>query len=211
VLTTPVTRVDAAATALAAAPIADLTSRAAGQRPERRALVERQAALDAAAGATRASTRPQVAAIAAVEPSRPNPRFVPRTDEWHTGWDLGVSMNWSVWDGGRARADLAATVAQHEAAGAEIRELDAGIGVELRRRVLEIATARAAIDAASEGIAAASEARRVVGERFDAGVATSTDVLEAEVALLDAELERTRFQASLRIGEAQLVRAVGRP
>ena len=58
-------------------------------------------------------------------------------------------------------------------------------------------------------IAAATEARRVVDERFRAGVATSTEVLDAQVALLEAELERTRLNAGLRLSEARLLRAVG--
>jgi outer membrane protein TolC len=40
-------------------------------------------------------------------------------------------------------------------------------------------------------------------------VATSTEVLDAQVALLEASLERTRLQASLRVSEARLRRAVG--
>ena len=55
----------------------------------------------------------------------------------------------------------------------------------------------------------AAEVRRVVGDRFTVGVATSTDVLDAQVALLDAEVEGARLQASLRIAEARLLRAAG--
>ena len=66
--------------------------------------------------------------------------------------------------------------------------------------------ARAALAASGEAVAAATEARRVLEERFTAGVATSTDVLDADVALLEAELERTRLAAALRLSEARLVR-----
>jgi outer membrane protein TolC len=210
-LTTPVTRPDPAAMELVTIPIEALLARAGTTRPERRALVERQISLEAAAEAARARTRPQVAAVAGVEPARPNMRFIPRTDEWRTGWDVSVQMNWSLWDGGRAQAEAAATVAEREAVGAEVREFDQVLGVELQRRVLDVVTTRAAIQASSEAVAAATEARRVVGERFTAGVATTTDILDAEVSQLEAELERNRLQASLRVGEAQLVRAVGKP
>jgi outer membrane protein TolC len=40
-------------------------------------------------------------------------------------------------------------------------------------------------------------------------VATSTDLLDRDQDLLEAELERTRLQAALRINEARLVRAAG--
>jgi len=42
-----------------------------------------------------------------------------------------------------------------------------------------------------------------------AGVATSTDVLDADLAWLEAELERTHLAAALRLDEAALLRAVG--
>jgi outer membrane protein TolC len=50
----------------------------------------------------------------------------------------------------------------------------------------------------------------VVADRFAAGVATSTDVLVAQVAMLEAELVRTRALAAVRLAEARLERTVGR-
>jgi outer membrane protein TolC len=81
--------------------------------------------------------------------------------------------------------------------------------VDVQQRLEEIEAGRAAIAAADEGVAASEEAHRVLRERYAAGVATSTEVLDAGVALLEAELERTRLQASLRVSEARLRRAVG--
>jgi outer membrane protein TolC len=208
---TPVTQSNPAAADLVATPLGALLERAAAGRAERQALLERQASLAATAQAAQASTRPQLAAMAGVEPSRPNPRFVPRTDEWRTGWDLSVQMSWSLWDGGRSRAEVASAVAERAVVDAQVREFDQRLGVELRRRVLDVVTAEAAIQASAEAVSASAEARRVVGERFAAGVATATEVLDAEVAQLEAELERNRLQASLRVGEAQLVHTVGRP
>ena len=57
---------------------------------------------------------------------------------------------------------------------------------------------------------AAAEARRVVGERYRAGVIAQTEVLDADVALLQAELDRTRAIAGVRFAEARLARALGR-
>jgi outer membrane protein TolC len=54
------------------------------------------------------------------------------------------------------------------------------------------------------------EARRVVGDRFTAGVATSTEVLDAQTDLIQAELSLTRALANVRLAEARLERAIGR-
>ncbi len=193
----------------AAQPVAALVSRARESRGERAALQDRQAALRSAAAAALAGLRPQVGGVASFEPSRPNSRFVPRTDEWRVSWDMGVNVSWPLWDGGRARADHAASLAQAEALGHRLDDFDAQVAVEIRQRLQDLEANRAALQAAADGVAAAEEARRVLGERFNAGVATPTDVLDAQTALLQAELERTQISAALRLGEARLLRAIG--
>jgi outer membrane protein TolC len=89
-------------------------------------------------------------------------------------------------------------------------EFDRQLTLEVRQRWHELDSSRAAIEAASDGVKAALEARRVLRERFAAGVATSTEVLDAETALLQAELDRTRAISNARLARARLERAVGR-
>jgi outer membrane protein TolC len=132
-------------------------------------------------------------------------------DEWNTGWDVGVNLAWALWDGGRARAERAAAMAQADAVGYRASDFDALLAVEVRQRRLDVSSTRAALEAAGEAVAAAAEARRVVSERFLAGVTTNTEVLEADLAWLEAELEQTRLLAALRIAEARLFRSVGAP
>ena len=206
---TPVDQPMAGAADASSLPVETLVARAREQRTERTGLEARQAGLRSAGEAALASVRPQVAGIAAVQPSRPNERFVPRTDQWQTSWDLGVTVTWPVWDGGRARADHAASAAQAESLGHRIEDFDQRTAVEIRQRLLDLEASRAALQAADEAVVAATEARRVLGERFNAGVAVPTDVLDAQDALLQAELERTLIAVALRTGEARLLRAIG--
>jgi outer membrane protein TolC len=90
-----------------------------------------------------------------------------------------------------------------------MRDFDEAVALEARQRLLDVDTTKAALVASDEAVAAATEARRVLGERFRAGVATSTELLDGDVALLQAELEHTQLQASLRIAEARLIRTAG--
>ena len=52
----------------------------------------------------------------------------------HTGWDLGVNVTWSLWDGGRSRADRAAAIAQSAALRERSADFDALVGVEVKLR-----------------------------------------------------------------------------
>ena len=134
--------------------------------------------------------------------------FVPRVDEWNTSWDLGVHVTWTLWDGGRARAERGATLAEADALGHRLTEFDAALAVEIRQRLRARESALAAVAACAEGVTAATDNQRVVGERFAVGLADSTDVLDAEGALSEAELECTRLTAGVRLAEAALLRAV---
>ena len=137
-LTTPADQPLAEAATVATLPAGDLLNRARDARPERQVMTEQQASLRATAEAAQSGARPQVSLIAAVEPARPNPRFVPRLPEWHTGWDLGVNATWTPFDSGRARAERAAAVAEADAIQHRIADFDATVAVELRRRLLDV-------------------------------------------------------------------------
>jgi outer membrane protein TolC len=187
-----------------------LIAAAIAARPERRALAERVDAARARTDAAKAGLKPQVGVNGGYDYARPNPRHFPRDDRWDDSWDVSVNVSWSLWDGGRTQAERAETAAQMRAAEARLADFDRQVAFEVRQRQLELASSVAAISTSADGVRAAAEARRVVGERFTAGVVTNTEVLDAQTALLQAELDRTRALTSARIAEARLQRAVGR-
>ena len=202
----------AALDALAPPPAAfdGLIEAARQQRPERAALVKRAGAAGERARAAAAGTKPTVAVSGGVDYASPNPRIFPREDAWRTSWDAGVNVSWPIFDGGRARSEMAEAAALTRAVQERLADFDASLAVEIRQRVSEIASSRAAIEAATDAVRSATEARRVLGDRFAAGVATSTDVLDAQVALLQADLDRTQAIADAHLADARLARALGK-
>lgn len=186
-----------------------LIDQAKANRPERRALEDRVEAALARADAAAAGARPQVSVVAGYDYARPNPRIFPRIGEWNDSWDLSFNVSWSLWDGGRTRAERAEAAALASAAKARAGDFDRQLAFEVTQRRLELDSSRAAIAVANAGVRAAVEARRVLGERFNAGVATSTEVLDAQTDLIQAELSLTRALANVRLAEARLARATG--
>jgi len=187
-----------------------LVEEARAARPERQAITHRLDAAAAVRTATAADARPQVSLTGGVDYARPNPRILPRRAEWDSSWDVAVSVSWSLWDGGRVSARVAEAAAVERAARERLLDFDAALETDVRQQRLDLASSLAAIAAAEAGIRAAADARRVVTERFQTGVATNTEVLDAQVALLEAELDRTRTIAGSRLAEARLNRALGR-
>ena len=126
-------------------------------------------------------------------------------------WDAGVSATWSLWDGGRTDAEVAQAGRCLEARERAARRVRFSCSrVEVRQRALDLESGRGGDRGRDERCAAAADARRVVDERYQAGVIAQIEVLDAEYALLQAQLDRTRAQASVRLAEARLTRAIGR-
>ncbi len=188
---------------------APLVARARASRSERRALeIRAEGAADRIAAAE-SGRKPTVATVAGYDLARPNPRIFPRQAGWKPSWDVAVNASWNLFDGGRARAEVAEATAGRRAAEARLAEFDTAVDAEVRQRASDLASAEAAISSAEAAVRSAAEARRVVTDRFAAGVATNTDVIDAQLALLQAELDRTRALANAHVAAARLDRAIG--
>lgn len=191
------------------AAVADLIARAIAHRPERQALEQRAASADLRASATSSTRWPQVGVGSGLDYANPNPRNFPRKSVWATSWDASINVTWTLWDGGRRAADTGEARANAAALRTRVADFDREVTFEVRARALELESSRQSATAADDEVRAAAEAERVVGERYRAGVATATDVLDAQVARLQAELDRTRAVANVRLAEARPERAVG--
>jgi outer membrane protein TolC len=190
--------------------VADLISRALRDRAERQGLEQRVASAEERANAVQATKLPQVGVGGGYDYARPNPRIFPRAGEWKPSFDASVNVTWTLWDGGRRSAEYGEARANAAALKTRIEDFDRQVSFDVRARSLELASSREGVVAAEEEVRAAVDAERVVGERYKAGVATSTDVLDAQVARLQAELDRARAIANVRLAEARLERAIGR-
>jgi outer membrane protein len=187
-----------------------LVAEARSSRSERQMMQRRIEAAEEQRTAVAAGRLPTIALAGGVDYARPNARIFPRTDRWQESWDAGIQVSWSLWDGGRVAAEVAQAAGATTAARERLNEFDSLLAVDVRQRALEIESGRAAVQAAADGIRAAAEARRVVSERYRAGVVAQGEVLDAELALLQAELDHTRALAGVRLAEARLARAVGK-
>ena len=197
---------------IASPPTADdaMLAQAIENRSERRSFLARVVALEARRDAVLATSKPTVAAVGGLDYANPNPKIFPRIEAWQRTWDLGVAVSWNVFDFGRAKSQAAEIEGTVAAALARIADFDKLVAADVRQRILDLQSSQAIVEAASDAVGSAADARRVISDRFSAGVATSTDVLVAQVALLEAELARTRALAAVRLAEARLERSLGR-
>ncbi len=190
---------------------ATMVSEALNQRPELQALTFRFEGAQARQTAVGTGNKPTIALGGGYDFAKPNAKIFPREDIWQPSWDLGVNVSWTFYDSGRSRAEVAEAAASVRAIEARQRDLATVVSADVRQRLFDLRSSQAAVRASETGVRAATEARRVLGDRFAVGVATTTDVLVAQEQLLAAQLARARALASVRLAEARLQRALGRP
>jgi outer membrane protein TolC len=178
-------------------------------RPERAALAARASAADARVRAERGARLPQAALTAGFDYANPNRRILPPQARFDDSWDVGLSVSWSLFDGGRTSAAVARARARADAARSELADLDRRLRLQVTQHALEVTSARAAAEVAARSLESARENLRVSGERYRAGVLSSSERIDAEVALLRAGLEVADAHARVRMAQAALERAVG--
>ncbi len=125
-------------------------------------------------------------------------------------WIVGGEVRWSLSLSGADRARVQA--ASHARSGAELmrQDLRAGVHVDVLGAVRQLEAAVARVAVGAESVAQATERARVIRNRYDAGLASMTDVLAASSALLDAEARHTGARVDVLNAQAELHRAVGR-
>ncbi len=187
-----------------------LVQRALEVRPERGGLLARVRAAEATVRVAQSTTRPYLGLTAGYLYANPNRNFVPPDEQWRSSWDLGVEISLRVFDGGRTSASVARAQANVEALRQRLDDLERHIRLQVTSAHLEVRAAHVATRVAHGAVAAGEESRQVSADRYREGVIPSSELLDAEIALLEAGLERTQALADARLAAADLDRAVGR-
>ena len=102
-------------------------------------------------------------------------------------WFFGAGLRWNVFNGMETKARVAES--RHGVSVAEARQREAASGVrfEVRRAWLEWSAVKERLALAAASIAEAEESLRIFRDRYANGLATVTDLLRAETAVLGAK------------------------
>jgi outer membrane protein len=187
-----------------------LATAAVEARPERAALLARVEAAEARVRGERGARLPQVSATGGFDYANPNRKILPPAAEWDHTWEVGVNLTWNLFDSGRTGANVARAQARADAAREQLADLERRIRLEVTQRTFERRTAGARVSLSERSLESARENRKVAADRYREGVIPSSELLDAEVGLLRAGLDRTSAQAALRLADAALQRATGR-
>jgi len=135
----------------------------------------------------------------------------PRTplDDLAETWQLSLTLNWTMFDGGNRVARYQEAEKNVEGARARVQALELSISQEVVQAQLNLQEAQERIGAAQKAVESAQENFRLAQGRFDAGVGTIIELTDAQLALTQAQSTEARALTDYRIAISRLERALG--
>jgi outer membrane protein TolC len=131
-------------------------------------------------------------------------------DDLAETWTLGLTLNWSIFDGGSKIARYEEAKKTVESGRAQVKALELTLSQEVVQSSLNLNETRERIGAAQKAVESAEENFRLARGRFDAGVGTIIELTDAQLALTQAQATQAQALADYRIAIARLERALGR-
>jgi len=152
---------------------------------------------------------PTIALVGNYNYNRPNTRYFPTKDKFRDTWDVSVNVSFDIWNWGTAAKQTDQAQSQLAQAEDALGQLKDGITLDVTQSYLNVQQAKDRIAVAEKSVKLAEENYRITSQRFKSGVALNSDLLDAEVALLQAKTNYTQTLVDYELAQAKLQKSVG--
>jgi len=120
-------------------------------------------------------------------------------------------VQWNLWDGKLTRGRVSEAQANLDALREEERKLRLAIDFEVEQARLQLKEAAERLAVTEAAVAQAHESAELTRARFEEGLMISTQLIDAETALIAARVRRAESEGDQRIAIAALRKALGLP
>ena len=187
-----------------APPEAELLADLRERRPDLQRVIAELQQAEAEVGVRKSEFIPQIGAYGAWEADNPS-----LSNAGGTNWLAGISLRWNIYAGGADDARLQAARQRLEQKKRQVAAAESAMALEIRRALIECRSAEQQVDVTLAAEAQSQESLRILKNRYDAGLATMTDLLAAET---ERSAARTALADAIyrhRLGIARVEFAAG--
>jgi outer membrane protein len=162
----------------------------------------RQAELEA--GAKKSQLYPTLGAFATWEADNPSLK-----EAGGSNWLAGLSLRWNLYAGGSDSALLQAARQRLEQKRRQLRAMESAMALDVHQALTRVRSAEQQVLAMQAAEAQSQESLRILQNRYEAGLATMTDLLSAEAARGAARTALAEAMYRHRLSYAQMEYAAG--
>jgi outer membrane protein len=124
-------------------------------------------------------------------------------------WTLGITASINVFDGGVTKAKVKEAESAVSKAQEQIREVKENVELEVSQAYMNLEEAENRIATSKTAVAKAQEVFRINEIRYQEGVATNLDVIDAQLSLVQAKTNYNQALYEYNVSKAKLENAVG--
>lgn len=151
---------------------------------------------------------PQISFNANYNFANPNPRIFPTQDQFKSTWDLGISLSYDLWNWRITSYQISQAEANLNQIKYNYEFMLNNVEFEVRQAYKTVLNSAERIKLTEETVKQASENYRVASEKYKNGLVLNSDVIDAELTLLLAEVGRINAIIDYLISSAKLEKAV---
>lgn len=129
--------------------------------------------------------------------------------EWRNDWNIGLRLEYNLFDGRERASRISQRRVEQEMARLESEKVGRMILIEVKTAYDEFLRAGEFVDSQRKAVALAEESYRIAAERRREGVNTQLELLDAQVALTNAKINKSRSLYERSVALARLERAMG--
>jgi outer membrane protein TolC len=127
----------------------------------------------------------------------------------HGTFTVVGSLRVPIWQGGRTEGAITQAEAALEQRRAELEDLRGRIEADLRTAFLDVASAGSQVELARRNQELSRETLRLTRERFDAGITTTVEVVQAQQSVSIADVDYITSVFAHNIAKISLARSIG--
>lgn len=177
-------------------------------RPELKAMALRKEANRSSVSIARAGWLPQIIVGANYNYNRPNQRLMPAQDKFYGTWDFGITLSYDIWNWMTTKYQVQQAEENYRQTDFAYQQIKDGITLEVSQNYFALQKAKEKIETANVTIQQAKENYRITQEKFRNGLVSSTELLDAEIALLGAEISLNASYLEFQIAKINLDKSV---
>jgi outer membrane protein len=190
--------------------LSNLIAESKANRNDLKSLEYRVKASDNGITAANGGWYPSIYLIGDYYYSKPNPRIIPAENKFKDTWDVGISLQWDLWNWGYTSSRTTQAEEQKVQVETSLSQLKDAVELEVYQTFLTYKRAVDKIKVARQSVEQCEENYRSIQDKYNQQIATSTDLIDAEVSLMQSKTNLTTALVDYQIAKVKLMKAIGK-
>jgi len=159
---------------------------------------------------SKANLYPTLSLGANYQYSNPNPRIFPNTATWKGIWDLGATVSYNLSNLYKTNFDISVAQANRLSLSYQKEAVKEQVQMQLKQQMLSYSREQEKVKTARQAVSQASENYRVTQNKYNGGLVILTDLLDANILLLQANINYENAKADQDQAWYELQYALGK-